>query len=195
MMECVIKQYDIDKEYIINSLIFDIYVCYHNARKLMLIGYLMRKKPVEKIERLQLDRILTNIRNSTGFEKPRQGWIKTIRENLGMTVKQLARRAGISPVRITEIERSEINGNLTFETFLKVARALNCRFVYTLVPEKSLQNIVEEQALKKATMDCKNVYHSMVLEDQAPDRSRMEDFIKIRAEEMLQKKISKIWED
>ena len=169
--------------------------CYHKLRMIMFMRNFMQKKPVEKIERLQLDRTLTSMRNSACFEKPKKGWIKTIRENLGMTIRQLAKRVGVSPVRIAEIERSETEGNLTFETCIKVAKALNCRFVYTFVPEKSLQSLVEEQALKKAKVDCKNVYHSMALEEQAPDKSRMDDLIKVRAEEMLQKRISKIWED
>lgn len=156
---------------------------------------IMRKKSVDKLERLQLDRTLNALRKVTTINKPTKGWVKTIRENLGMTVMQLAKRLGTKGSRITEIEMRELNGGITLRSLMKTAEALNCKLFYVLIPEKPLQTIVEEQAKKQIIKNSKSVCQSMELEGQGLDDDRMKDFIEVQAEEMLHNKISKVWEE
>ena len=146
---------------------------------------IMRKKSVDKLERLQLDRTLNALRKVTTINK----------ENLGMTVMQLAKRLGTKGSRITEIEMRELNGGITLRSLMKTAEALNCKLFYVLIPEKPLQTIVEEQAKKQIIKNSKSVCQSMELEGQGLDDDRMKDFIEVQAEEMLHNKISKVWEE
>lgn len=93
-----------------------------------------------------------------------KSWIGTIREVLGMTALQLAKRLGVTQPRIVKIEQNE--KNLKISTIEKVAQALNCDFVYYFKPRTSFQNIVETQAKEKAQNIIKTVNLNMALENQ-----------------------------
>jgi predicted DNA-binding mobile mystery protein A len=100
---------------------------------------------------------------------PRSGWIRAIRDALGMSTSELARRAGRSKARISQIERAERDRSLTLDTLDRVAAALGCRVEYLLVPRQPLDEMVWEQARAKATAEIAAVDHTMALEDQQPD--------------------------
>lgn len=98
---------------------------------------------------------------------PVRGWIKAIREGLGMSSAQLAKRMGMKQPSVVAIEQSEIKGTIQLSTLRKVAEALNCSVVYALVPNEQLETIVRDQARKVARRRLKTVEHSMALENQA----------------------------
>jgi predicted DNA-binding mobile mystery protein A len=155
----------------------------------------MQRKPVEKIERLQLDGVLNKLRSIIHVNRPVKGWIKVIRESLGMTAAQLAKRLGTTSARVSAIEAGEEADSLSLKTLNKVAQTLNCRLFYILIPEKSLQTMLEEQARKQVIKMSKNVSHSMLLEKQELDEESMKNYILVQVEEMLQKRINKVWEE
>ena len=93
-----------------------------------------------------------------------KSWIGAIREVLGMTALQLAKRLGVTQPRIVKMEQNE--KNLKISTMEKVAQALNCDFVYYFKPRTSFQNIVEIQAKEKAQNIIKTVNLNMALENQ-----------------------------
>ena len=62
------------------------------------------------------------------IEIPPQGWLKTIREFLGMTTTQLAKRIGVSQPRVFAMEKNE--KNIKISTMERIADALDCDFVY-----------------------------------------------------------------
>ena len=93
-----------------------------------------------------------------------KSWIGTIREALGMTALQLAKRLGVTQPRIVKMDQNE--KNLKISTMEKVAQALNCDFVYYFKPRTSFQNIVETQAKEKAQNIIKTVNLNMALENQ-----------------------------
>ncbi|MCP3936235.1 MAG: mobile mystery protein A [Actinomycetia bacterium] len=99
---------------------------------------------------------------------PRSGWIRAIRDALGMSTNELARRVGLSKGRISQIERGEHERSLTLNTLERVAAALDCRVEYTLVPHRPLDDMVWEQARAKAAAEIAAVDHTMALEDQRP---------------------------
>jgi predicted DNA-binding mobile mystery protein A len=118
------------------------------------------------------------------LEAPPKGWIKAIRESLGMTARQLAARMGLAPSRIPRIEQDEVTGATTLRTLRQTAAALNCAFVYAFVPIESLDNILRERATQKAREDIFLLDHTMRLENQAllksdldAERQRMVDSI------------------
>jgi predicted DNA-binding mobile mystery protein A len=82
--------------------------------------------------------------------RPPLGWIRTIREALGMTTMELAARMGVTQSRASQLERAELDGSLQLSTLERVATALKCKVCYILVPEEPLEAIVFQQAEEKA---------------------------------------------
>ncbi len=118
------------------------------------------------LARKQLERRLAPLREMT-LVAPPKGWIKAIRESLGMTARQLAARMGVAPSRIPVIEKAEVTGATTLRTLRQAAAAMNCAFVYAFVPIQPLDDILRERATQKARKDDLRLDHTMRLENQA----------------------------
>jgi predicted DNA-binding mobile mystery protein A len=114
-----------------------------------------------------LDKHFATLRALTKFQRPPKGWLRAIRDALGMTTTQYARRLGVSQPRIIELEKSEQNGNVTLNTLQRAAEALGCRLVYVLVPEHPLAEVVNKRAELIAERQSQAVEQTMRLEDQA----------------------------
>ncbi|MGH8567353.1 MAG: mobile mystery protein A, partial [Gammaproteobacteria bacterium] len=99
--------------------------------------------------RKHIDRRLAPLRAAT-LERPAQGWIRAIREGLGMTTAQLSARMGLSQPRVVAIEHAEAQGRINLRTLERAARALDCHLVYALVPKQSLDKIVRDRAMSVA---------------------------------------------
>lgn len=121
--------------------------------------------------RKNLDKRLNSIRDSNHFARPPKGWVKAIREALGMTAAQLAERIGVKPPRIYEIEKSEPLGSISLDSLQRAANALNCELVYALVPKQPLQTMIEQRALLEAKKRMRAAAHTMSLEDQSVDEA------------------------
>ena len=78
---------------------------------------------------------------------PRSGWIASIRQALGMSKTQLAKRVGVTRPSLDELESNEVRETITLASLHKVADALGCDLKYVLVPRKSLGKQIAEQAL------------------------------------------------
>lgn len=98
--------------------------------------------------------------------RPSRGWIRAIREALGMTTGQLAKRLGVQQPRIIELERGEASGNITLQSLERAAQALGCRLVYAFVPQKPLTNTIRERASLIAGRQLASVDQTMRLEAQ-----------------------------
>ena len=113
---------------------------------------------------------------------PRSGWIRAIRDALGMSTRELAARVGLSQQRISQIEENERDRSLTLGTLDRIANGLGCRVEYVLVPYQPLDDIVWERARKKAAAEVAQVDHTMALEDQRPEaestRQRVDEVAK-----------------
>ena len=94
------------------------------------------------------------------------GWIKLLREALGMSTTQLAKRVGIDQSRISRLENAEIDGDLKLSSLKKVAEGLNMIFVYGFIPRDGLEDMVRQQAKKIALKRMQRVNHTMRLEEQ-----------------------------
>ena len=77
---------------------------------------------------------------------PGKGWIRAIRDTLGMTGVQLAKRLNVNQQRVARIEQDEILGKVTLNTIQNAAEAMDCVFIYGVVPRDSLEQIVRKQA-------------------------------------------------
>ena len=97
---------------------------------------------------------------------PPSGWVKLIRQALCMSTRQLAKRLNVSQSRISQIEKNEASQALSIKALNQVAQALGCQLCYSLVPNKDLESMMNDQAQKKAKSYLKTVGYSMELESQ-----------------------------
>jgi predicted DNA-binding mobile mystery protein A len=108
---------------------------------------------------------------ATQFTVPRSGWLRAIREALGMSSKDLAARMGVAESTVARLEVSERAETAQLSSLRRAAEALGCDLVYALVPRRPLEDTVQEQARKQAVRFLAPVQHTMLLEDQTPKRS------------------------
>lgn len=101
------------------------------------------------------------------YTAPARGWTKAVREALGMTTAQLAKRIGVKQPSVVAIEQSEAQGTIELATLRRAAEALNCTLVYALVPNKPLEAMVRERARLFSRRRRGPIEHSMLLEGQA----------------------------
>ncbi len=145
--------------------------------------------------RRQLDKRLNQLRNSDALLRPPRGWIKAIREALGMTTAQLGQRIGVSQPRVIAMEKAEKNKSITLESLERAANAMNCRVVYALVPARPLNDLVGERARAVAKQQIQSALHSMALEAQSLESSDEEEQLKHMTEELVRKAGSNLWEN
>jgi predicted DNA-binding mobile mystery protein A len=93
--------------------------------------------------------------------------VRAIREALGMSPQKLAERMGVTRPRVNTLEKAEVTGSTTIKTLREAAEAMNCTFVYAIVPTATLDDILREQAAKKADAELARLNHTMRLENQA----------------------------
>lgn len=145
--------------------------------------------------RKSLDYKLSRLPAAGEFARPHRGWIKAVREALGMTTAQLAKRVGVSQPRITELEQAEIEEKVTLASLRRAAEALDCTLIYAFVPcNSTLEESVMQRARRKAMSILKHVNHTMALEDQSTD-DYIKDQIDNLALELISKKSRMLWDD
>jgi predicted DNA-binding mobile mystery protein A len=127
----------------------------------------MKNPRIATQSRQNLEVRFSDMRPPTRFTPPVRGWIKAIREALGMSSAQLAKRLKIKQPTIAAMEQSEMKGTIQLATLRRIAEAMNCTLVYALVPKDPLETIVRERARKVARRRLQSVEHSMLLEDQS----------------------------
>ena len=145
--------------------------------------------------RKQLDKRLSILQNVDILARPPRGWIKAIREALGMTTAQLGKRLGVSQPRVLGIEKAEASGSITLDSLERAARALDCRLVYALVPRKPLESLVEDRARELAKERLRATSHSMALEDQRVDETDEQEHLERLVQKLLNQPGSALWKD
>lgn len=108
-------------------------------------------------------------RPETRYKPPPKGWIRAIRDALGMSSEQLGRRLSLRSQSIDDWEKTEANGSIQLATLRRAADALDCTLVYALIPKTSLEETVQSRARRIAMRELRRVAHTMKLEDQATD--------------------------
>lgn len=142
-----------------------------------------------------LDSRFATLRPLLKTQRPPKGWLRAVRDALGMTTKQFARRLGVSQPRIVELEQSEAGGTVTLNTLQRAAAALGCRLVYALVPEKPLADTVRERAELLARQRQAAVEHTMRLEDQAVKDKRAARALHEQIIEDLLQRPARLWDE
>jgi predicted DNA-binding mobile mystery protein A len=119
----------------------------------------------------QLDRTLEPFRAAQRVSRPRKGWLRAIREAVGISASDLARTLGTSRQLPLQLEKAEAEDRITLKSLRTAANALDCDLVYALVPKAgTMEDLIENRARAQARKQVLGVEHSMALEDQAVGR-------------------------
>jgi predicted DNA-binding mobile mystery protein A len=151
----------------------------------------MKRARLATQSRVHLDERLKELGPIAKYTPPVKGWIRAVREALGMTAEQLGRRLGVKQPSVIQLEQSEAKGSIELATLRRVADALDCVLVYAFVPKKSLEETLRARARNFIRRRLAPVEHSMLLEDQQVQGKAEEE----RIDEVLRETSpSKFWE-
>jgi predicted DNA-binding mobile mystery protein A len=142
----------------------------------------------------QLDRQLLTLKAQGVTLAPKEGWARTIRKALGITIKQLAKRLDVDPSRVVKIETSEVEGALTLRSLQLVAEALGCTLAYSFIPKSSLEEMVQAKAKQIVLQQIKRTSHTMNLEAQGVSKAWLAEQQRDLIDELLCKPWKYLWE-
>jgi predicted DNA-binding mobile mystery protein A len=143
----------------------------------------------------QLNVTLERLSQLKAAKTPHKGWIRAIRDALGMSGTQLAERLQVSRPRIPRLEQDELTGSVTLKTMRQAAEAMDCVFVYALVPRTSLDDMIRKQAKKVAGTRLKRTSHTMLLEDQQISNSDQQREYDSMVDELVQEMPRDLWSE
>lgn len=123
--------------------------------------------PSAALARKHLEARLAPLRDSTIRARPPKGWVRALRDALGMTAAELGRRIGVSQAQATQFEQGEVDGSITLRSLRGAAEAMECELVYALVPKRPLDEMLRSEATKVADRQLRITHHTMALENQA----------------------------
>jgi predicted DNA-binding mobile mystery protein A len=143
----------------------------------------------------QLDKRLAALRPLARSPKPSRGWVRAIRETLGMTTRQLAERMRISQPSLVKLEKSEAAGTITLGSLERAAQALGCRVVYALVPIKPLTETIEGRASMLADRQVSSVEQTMRLEAQGVTNKTERKQARRQVAQELLRRPARLWDE
>jgi predicted DNA-binding mobile mystery protein A len=143
----------------------------------------------------QIDRKLPALRSAAQtFARATSaaGWIRVLRESLGLTAAAFARRLKIAQQNVVKLENSERAGTITLASLRRAAAALDADFVYAIVPRKSLRETISARARELAQERVAPIAHSMRLEAQGLANRELQDQIEELARD-LERRPRELW--
>ena len=138
------------------------------------------KKQIQAILLKDLDqRLPALITAGQNAKQPAGGWLRAIRQSLGLAQAAVAKNANITQQAYAQFERGEVNGTISLSNLQRAAEAMDCTLVYFVVPKSTGSNSFTglAQHLDPDYPQLQASEHSMALEDQAvgdlpPPKSR-----------------------
>lgn len=120
---------------------------------------------------------------------PDKGWIASMRLALGMSAEHVAKRKGVSRNAVYQAERSEKEGAVSLKQMENLAAAMGGRFVYAIVPNAPIEQLMYKQAFLKA--------RSLLMDE--PDHASwskddQQDWVDDRAAQLLHDMPQDFWE-
>ena len=154
----------------------------------------MRGKQI-KLAKEQLDETMKGFESLKAISAPKKGWIRAIRDTLGMSGAQLAKRLDVNQQRVARIEQDEVLGKVTLNTMQNAAEAMDCVFVYGVVPRDSLQQIVRRQAEIVAKKRMARSDQMMRLEEQELSEAEKSKAIHDLIDEIVETMPKSLWDE
>jgi transcriptional regulator with XRE-family HTH domain len=119
--------------------------------------------------------------------------IKFIRQQLGMSQKALAVRAGVPQSTVSRVELGKRDVGLS--TLNKILNAISCDLVIVPFLRGTIDEIRRKQARKIAEKQINYLKGTMNLEKQQPDKRFSEMLLKQEEENLLNGPNAKLWEE
>jgi len=145
--------------------------------------------------REQLGKTLRKFEPLRESSPPVKGWIRAIKDALGMNGRQLADRLGEHRSRTEQIEQQELTGSVTIKTMRRVAECLECQFVYGFVPKTSLKEAVRERATQIAEKRLAEANQTMALEAQSLSTKENKQVLSEMVDELVDDPPSNLWDE
>jgi hypothetical protein len=76
-----------------------------------------------------------------------------------------------------------------------MAQAMDCRFVYAVIPEKEIESVIRDRAVLKAKEQIKAASTQMALEAQSLSDEQLDYAVDQLASEIVEKMPSDLWND
>jgi predicted DNA-binding mobile mystery protein A len=145
-------------------------------------------------QRRHLEQKLKTLQPFARVPPPRSGWIKAIRESLGITARQLGAHLGMSSVAATKLEQREQSRSITLRDLDRAAAVLNCRVTYALIPIDGLEATLQAKARATAAELMSKAQHAMKLEAQPVNQIEQRAQSTALAEKLVETLDSRLWE-
>ena len=148
-----------------------------------------------KLQFQQLNEKMLQLAGMQHVIVPPIGWIKAIRNGIGMSMEQLGKKLSITKQGVMDIEKREKEGAITIKSMQEIAKAMDMKLVYGFVPnEGDLEQMIETRAIEMAKKIVERTSNTMKLEDQANSKARIEKAIKERAAEIINNTPKILWD-
>lgn len=129
------------------------------------------------------------------FARPQRGWLRAMREVLGMTTRQLAQRMDKVQSAVVDMEKSEARESISLASLRQAAEAMNCELVYAIVPKGPIDEMLRARATEIAARQLARVSHTMTLENQSLRRADREAEQERLIDELLRGPTARLWDD
>lgn len=119
--------------------------------------------------------------------------VQLVREALGMTQSQLAKRCGIRQSMIARLE-NDPSLDLRLSTIQKLARGLDCKLIARFAPEEEIEKVLDQKSLEAARKLIGLSKSTAGLEKQMPQDRYIELQVRDMQQKIREKRSSSIWE-
>jgi predicted DNA-binding mobile mystery protein A len=143
----------------------------------------------------QVDNKILQLKKLEGLTIPPTGWVYAIRQALGMSLRQLGKKMGITPQSVKEIEEREKSGSISLNGLKHFGKCLDLKLVYGFIPQQeSLESIIDKRASELAYEIVTRTSVSMKLEDQENNPKRIKKAIIEKAREIKAEMPKYLWD-
>jgi predicted DNA-binding mobile mystery protein A len=147
-----------------------------------------------KLIREQIDVALQQFAPLRNSAIPTKGWIRAIRDAMGMTAKQLAGNLEVTQQAVARIEKGEVAGSVSIKTMRRVAEHLDCNFVYGFTPKTSLEDTVRARATQVEKKRLAQANQTMALEAQSLSKGENKRVLSEMIDELVDTMPSNLWD-
>jgi predicted DNA-binding mobile mystery protein A len=147
------------------------------------------------LARKHLERRLSPLRARQDLMRPPHGWLRAIRDALGMTTRQLAQRMGKVQSTVVDLEKSEVRETVSLAKLREAAAAMDCTLVYALVPNRPIDELLRARAEEIAGRQLARASPTMALENQGLDQPAVAAERERLIDEILRGSIARLWND
>ena len=108
----------------------------------------------KRLKQIQLQNLDNHFKKMCFETKPKNGWIKTIRQALSMPLAFVANKLNISEQSVNQLENNEAFETISLKSLRRLAEAIDCELHYAIIPrERSLQKIINQFVITKLKFD------------------------------------------